>query len=185
MHAIGRKPRDSDRCWRLIDRARGIIKTHIDAALACLVDLHRKAEIVVERLALRMQRLSRRADRIITDYDRGVFKVELADQGEKFGMTVAGVNAAYIPRGNANRVALLTLATAGRNLSSSACIAGTWRKPISTGRKLSVPDVHADWNFVSHHRASHYCAAQVVQWEMDTGHSAIVRPTRAQKAARK
>ena len=49
----------------------------------------------MERPDFRMQGLSRRVNRIITNCGRGVFEAKLADQGETFAITVAAVNPAY------------------------------------------------------------------------------------------
>ena len=91
----GEKPRDSERYCGLVDRVRGIIKTRINGALNRLVDIHRPAEIVVDRLDFRMPGLSPRLNRIITNCGRSVFVAKLADLGEKFGIKVAEVNPAY------------------------------------------------------------------------------------------
>jgi IS605 OrfB family transposase len=92
---IGAKPCDSERHFGLVDRVRGIIRTRISAALNRLVNVPRPAEIVVKRLDCRTRGLSRWLNRIITNYSRGVFKPKLADQGKKFGITVAEVNPFY------------------------------------------------------------------------------------------
>jgi putative transposase len=82
----GGKPRDSVRYRSPVDRVRGIGKTRITTALNRIVSIHGPAEIVVERLDLRMPALSRRLNRIITNCGPAMFKAKLADLKDKFGI---------------------------------------------------------------------------------------------------
>ena len=91
----GGKPRDSKRYRDTVTRVRGMLKTRINAALNRIVELHKPAELAVERLDFRSPDLSRRMNRLVTNCGRAVFRAKLADLKDKFGITATEVPAPY------------------------------------------------------------------------------------------
>ena len=91
----GGKAPDSQRYRKLVTRVRGMLKTRINTTLNRIVQLHRPAELAVERLDFRLPGLSRRMNRLVTNCGRAVFRAKLGDLKDKFGIIATEENAAY------------------------------------------------------------------------------------------
>jgi putative transposase len=72
-----------------------MLKTRINTTLNRIVQLHRPAELAVERLVFRLPGLSRRMNRLVTNCGRAVFRTKLGDLKDKFGIIATEENAAY------------------------------------------------------------------------------------------
>lgn len=80
---------------KIVDCIRGYIKTGVRRALNRVVNVHRPAEIVVERLNFNNPNLSRRLNRIISNFGKNEVSKKLEDLSERYGIVVTEVNAAY------------------------------------------------------------------------------------------
>ncbi|MFX5832320.1 hypothetical protein ABTE49_18690, partial [Acinetobacter baumannii] len=76
-------------------RLRGFLKNEVNRLLNRLVALHAPAVLVVERLDLRSPELSRRMNRLLSNFGRRYLKEKLARLGELYGIKVVEVNPAY------------------------------------------------------------------------------------------
>jgi putative transposase len=86
------------RCARydaLVRRVRGLLECEMGRILNTLVARARPAEIVLEALDFRDVQLSRRMNRILRNFGRGIVKDKLQALGEEYGIQVTEVPAAY------------------------------------------------------------------------------------------
>lgn len=97
--ASGRQSRGlTVRCARyddLVGRVRGLLACEMGRILNTLVARVRPAEIVLEALDFRDVQLSRRMNRILRNFGRGVVKDKLQALSEEYGIKVTEVPAAY------------------------------------------------------------------------------------------
>lgn len=90
----GMKPR-SERYKRYVAALRGYIRSEIGRILNRLVKTHAPAEIVVERLNFQNPALSRRLNRILSNFGKNEVARKLKDLNERFGIEITEVNPAY------------------------------------------------------------------------------------------
>jgi len=91
----GLKPRDSARYCAKVSAMRGYLKTEVNRIFNRLVATRAPGHLVVEKLDFRNPNLSKRMNRLISNFGRGVIKDKLADLGSKYGITHEEVNPAY------------------------------------------------------------------------------------------
>jgi hypothetical protein len=72
-----------------------MLRTHINTALNRIVELHKPAELAVERLDFRSPDLSGRMNRLVRNRGRAVFRARLDDLKDKFGITAIGNPSLY------------------------------------------------------------------------------------------
>lgn len=85
----------SPRYDRLVAKLRGFIKTQVGRILNRLVETKAPGKLILERLDFRNQALSRRMNRLIGNFGKGVLAAKLADLSSKFGIEVEHRNPAY------------------------------------------------------------------------------------------
>lgn len=90
----GLKPR-SPKYDRLVDNIREFMKNEISRVLNRAVDIHKPAELVVERLDFRSPDLSRRMNRLLSMFGKSLVQRKLDSLKATFGITVTETNAAY------------------------------------------------------------------------------------------
>lgn len=91
----GRKLSQVPEYREAMGRLRGFLKNEVNRLLNRLVALHAPAVLVVERLDLRSPELSRRMNRLLSNFGRRYLKEKLARLGELYGIKVVEVNPAY------------------------------------------------------------------------------------------
>ncbi len=91
----GIKPNQDKKYIELVRRLRAFIKTEINRFVNRLIKLYKPAKIVIERLDFRSPDLSRRMNRIIQNFGKGVFKKKLESLKEEYGIEIVEVNPAY------------------------------------------------------------------------------------------
>ena len=85
----------SDRYRFHVNRLRGWIKTEIHRVLNRLVERKRPAAIILEALDFRSPDLSRRMNRLLQNFGKGVITRKLAEVERQYGITVEYRDAAY------------------------------------------------------------------------------------------
>lgn len=88
-------PRSSRRYRKLVDSLRAFLKNEICRVMNKSFKRFLPKHIVVERLDLRSPRLSKRLNRLISNFGRSIIKSKLNDFSEKYGVTIEEVNPAY------------------------------------------------------------------------------------------
>jgi len=85
----------SSRYDKLVNRLRAYLENEINRCLNRLVTLYIPAEIVVERLDFRHPKLSKRMNRLISNFGKSIIKAKLASLSEEYGIIVTESNAVY------------------------------------------------------------------------------------------
>jgi len=85
----------SPRYDREVERLRGFLRSEIGRVLNHLAQVQRPGRIIVEKLAFRSPALSRRMNRLVSNCGRKIIEDKLTDLGERFGIEIVPVNAAY------------------------------------------------------------------------------------------
>ena len=85
----------SPRYDALVQRVRGLLKCEIGRILNTLIARLAPAEIVMEALDFRNSNMSKRMNRLISNFGRGIVKDKLAAFEEEYGIVVTEVPAAY------------------------------------------------------------------------------------------
>jgi putative transposase len=91
----GIKLSDSRRYKVLVSKVRSWLKNEIHRIMNRLIKIHKPAEIVIERLNFQNSHLSRRLNRIISKFGKGIFKAKLESLTETFGILITEINPAY------------------------------------------------------------------------------------------
>jgi putative transposase len=79
----------------IVDNLRQYLKNEINRVLNRVVTLYRPAEIVVEKLDFRSPNLSRRMNRLITNFGKNIVKQKLSAFHELYGIKITETNPAY------------------------------------------------------------------------------------------
>jgi putative transposase len=79
----------------LVDNIREFMKNEINRVLNRAVDIHKPAELVVERLSFRSPDLSRRMNRLISMFGKSLVQRKLDSLKSTLGITITETNAAY------------------------------------------------------------------------------------------
>jgi len=90
----GKKTR-SPKYDRLVDNIREFMKNEINRVLNRAVDIHKPAEIIVERLDFRNHSLSRRMNRLLSLFGKSLVRSKLDSLQSSLGITITETNAAY------------------------------------------------------------------------------------------
>lgn len=86
------------RCKRydaLVSRVRSYLKNELNRIVNRILELYKPAEIVVERLNFQNATLSKRLNRIIGKFGKGILTQKLSSIAEQFGINIVEVNPAY------------------------------------------------------------------------------------------
>lgn len=85
----------SPRYDRLVGRLRNFLKNEINRVLNRVVTLYKPMQIVIERLNFQGARLSRRLNRLLSNFGKGIISKKLESLIEQFGINILEVNPAY------------------------------------------------------------------------------------------
>lgn len=85
----------SPRYDREVQRLRGFLRETINRVLNRVVERDAPRRLIVERLHFRRPELSRRMNRLVTNAGRALVRAKLDDLGERYGVEVVEVQAAY------------------------------------------------------------------------------------------
>jgi putative transposase len=91
----GKKPRDSKRYRKTVQKVRGYLKTEIGRIMNKLVADNKPSELIFEKLDFRNPNLSKRLNRILQNCGRSAIKTKLNDINDKFGIEIKECNPAY------------------------------------------------------------------------------------------
>ena len=86
------------RCARYdkaVNRLRAYLKNEINRCLNRLIRLYQPAEIVIERLDFRKPNLSKRLNRLVTNFGKSIIKAKLQSLSEAYGIQITEINPAY------------------------------------------------------------------------------------------
>ena len=89
------RPRSSHRYRKLVDSLRAFLKNEIGRVMNKSFYRFLPKHIVVERLNFQSQRLSKRLNRLISNFGKSIVKAKLNDFSEKYDVTIEEVNPAY------------------------------------------------------------------------------------------
>lgn len=95
MQKRGRKPRQSAKYVRQVQRIRGYIKTELNRVLNRLVEKHRPSRLVLERLDFRSPGLTKRMNRILSNCGRSALKAKLQSLEEQYGVEADETASSY------------------------------------------------------------------------------------------
>ena len=79
----------------LVKNVRQFLKNEINRILNRIMTLYKPAEIVIERLLFQSMNLSKRLNRLLSNFGRSVFKNKLNSLFEEYGIQITKVNAMY------------------------------------------------------------------------------------------
>lgn len=89
------RPRSSRRYRKLVDSLRAFLKNEINRVMNKVLNRFMPKHIVVERLKFQSQRLSKRLNRLISNFGKSIVRTKFNDFSEKYGITIEEVNPAY------------------------------------------------------------------------------------------
>ena len=98
LNRQGVKLRCSKRYRSLIANLKAFIKNNVNRAINRIIELYSPKEIVLERLSFQNSSLSKRLNRILSNFGKGVVRKKLDELSESLGITVTEVNPAYTSR---------------------------------------------------------------------------------------
>ena len=91
----GLKPTQSKRYKRLMSRLRNYLKNEINRVINRIIKLYSPKEIVIERLNFQSPKLSKRMNRILQNFGKGIIRNKLNQLKEEYGIIITEVNPAY------------------------------------------------------------------------------------------
>ena len=91
----GLRPRDSKRYIKLTTSLKSFLKNEVGRVMNKVFNRFLPKHIVVERLDFRSPRLSKRLNRLISNFGKSIIKSKLNDFSEKYGVTIEEINPAY------------------------------------------------------------------------------------------
>ena len=80
---------------RLVNKLRSYLRNEINRCLNKIVKLYKPAEIVIEKLDFNNPNLTKRMNRLVRVFGKGLIKAKLKPLNEEFGIKVVEVNPAY------------------------------------------------------------------------------------------
>ena len=80
---------------KLVNNVRQFLKNEINRILNQVVKLYKPGEIVIERLLFKSMNLSKRLNRILSNFGRNIFQKKLYSLFEEYGIQITEINAAY------------------------------------------------------------------------------------------
>ena len=89
------KPTQSKRYKRLMSKLRDFLKNEINRVINRMIKLYMPKEIVIERLNFQSPKLSKRLNRILQNFGKGVIRDKLNRLNEEFGIEIIEINPAY------------------------------------------------------------------------------------------
>jgi len=89
------KPTNSKRYKRLINKLRNFLKNEINRIINRMINLHKPKEIVIERLNFQSPKLSKRLNRILQNFGKGIIRNKLNQLNEEYGIKITEINPAY------------------------------------------------------------------------------------------
>lgn len=95
LQCNGLKPRESKRYKKLVTALRSFIKNETGRVMNRIFDRYLPKNISIERLDFRSSKLSKRLNRLISNFGKSIIKSKLKDFSEKYGVTIEEVNPAY------------------------------------------------------------------------------------------
>jgi len=91
----GLKPTQSKRYKRLMSRLRNYLKNEINRVINRIIKLYSPKEIVIERLNFQSPKLSKRMNRILQNFGKGIIRNKLNQLKEEYGIIITEINPAY------------------------------------------------------------------------------------------
>ena len=85
----------SRRYARLRRKLKSYLKNEVNRVFNRLIELYHPAELVVEKLDFRSPELSKRMNRLLSNFGKGTVEAKLRSLAEEYGITVTYVNPAY------------------------------------------------------------------------------------------
>lgn len=95
LNKQGIKLRYSKRYRNLIANLKAFIKNNVNRAINRIIELYSPKELVLERLNFQNSALSKRLNRILGNFGKGIVRKKLDELSERLGITVTEVNPAY------------------------------------------------------------------------------------------
>ncbi|MEM3368641.1 MAG: RNA-guided endonuclease TnpB family protein [Thermoproteota archaeon] len=91
----GIKPSQDKKYKRMIGKLRSFLKNEVNRYINNLVELYKPEVIVLERLDFRNQNLSKRMNRLVSNFGKRVIKEKIKRLKEIYGIEIVEVNPAY------------------------------------------------------------------------------------------
>ncbi len=91
----GLKPNSSKRYRLLVYRIKEWLKNELRRIINRIFRQHKPKEIIIESLDFRNQNLSKKLNRIISNFGKGIIEEKLKNLSEEYGIKVTKINAAY------------------------------------------------------------------------------------------
>ena len=89
------KPTKSKRYKKLMSKVRGYLKNEINRVINRIITIHKPKEIVIERLNFQSPKLSKRLNRILQTFGKGIISSKLNQLEEEYGIKITEINPAY------------------------------------------------------------------------------------------
>ena len=89
------KPTQSKRYKRLMSKLRNYLKNEINRVINRIIKLYSPKEIVIERLNFQSPKLSKKMNRILQNFGKGIVRDKLNQLKEEYGIKVTEINPAY------------------------------------------------------------------------------------------
>ena len=91
----GIKPSKNKRYKNLTNDVREYLKNEINRILNRIIDLYKPREIVLEKLNFQNSNLSRKMNRVLNNFGKGIITKKLESIEEEFGIVITYINPAY------------------------------------------------------------------------------------------
>jgi len=91
----GLRPTQSKRYKKLTNKLRNYLKNEINRIINRIITLYKPKEIVIERLNFQSPKLSKRLNRILQNFGKGIIRNKLNQLKEEYGIKITEVNPAY------------------------------------------------------------------------------------------
>lgn len=98
LNRQGIKLRYSKRYRNLVTNLKAFIKNNVNRAINRIIELYSPMELVLERLNFQNSSLSKRLNRILSNFGKGVVRKKLDELSESLGIIITEVNPAYTSR---------------------------------------------------------------------------------------
>lgn len=173
----GLKPRQSKRYRKLVFKLKSFLKNEVGRVMNKIFNRFLPKHIVMERLDFKSPKLSKRLNRLISNFGKSIIRSKLNDFSEKYGTTIEEVNPAYtsqtcsacdyVAKKNRRSQAVFICACCGLKLhadiNASRCIDARSSSSIASiyNSKAFILDKLVT-RFIER-QASHYSLAKITQ----------------------
>ena len=89
------KPTRSKRYKKLMSKVRSYLKNEINRVINRIIAIYKPKEIVIEKLNFQSPKLSKRLNRILQTFGKGIISSKLNQLEEEYGIRITEINSAY------------------------------------------------------------------------------------------